>query len=332
MIDVDRASMDRVLPAASGAADWADVLSRSHRHQRRRRLVVVVAAAALVVLGAASALAARAFLDEPFIGLPPEGATPSTPESGELVLHYFGANPGVHGKSRIWLYADGRLISLRDADLPEGANPLSTGFLEQRLTPAGAELLRSEVVSTGLLAPPGSVTLPPGDNHTQIEVRDGDRLVRVERASDPDRLIARITNPASWLPASAWEHQGFRAYVPSRFAVCFGGWETAAQIEPSSISSLLPGPAWDLLRTRDRTRIGPFFGAAGASHPIYEYCSDMTTAEARALAAALDDAGIERTSGYRLSYLLGADANGDMAQLYFEPYLPHGEITCSACG
>ena len=40
--------------------------------------------------------------------------------------------------------ADGRLIWLKFEDLPEGANSLSTGLLEQRLTPEGVELMRSE--------------------------------------------------------------------------------------------------------------------------------------------------------------------------------------------
>ena len=38
-----------------------------------------------------------------FIGLPPEGATPSTPETGELVVHRYA-------RSRLLVYADGRLI------------------------------------------------------------------------------------------------------------------------------------------------------------------------------------------------------------------------------
>ena len=41
-----------------------------------------------------------------FVGLPPEGAAPSTPERGELVLEFHGGTPSTD----MWLYADGRLI------------------------------------------------------------------------------------------------------------------------------------------------------------------------------------------------------------------------------
>jgi hypothetical protein len=311
------------------------------RGSRRRKIAVLALAALVVVVATASALAVRAFvLHQGFIGLPPQGATPSTPESGELVLHYFGPNPGVHGKSRIWVYTDGRLISLRDADYPEGANSASTGFLEQRLTPEGVELLRSEVISTGLLAhepAPGGEALPgetePG--YIEIEVRDGDRLVPVERARDVERLVARITDPASWLPASAWQDREIRAYVPSTFAVCYGAWPPAQPIERSRILSLLPAAAGDLLRGRDSMlREGRFVLAGQDLGAVVEYCSDVTIEEARALAQTLDHERLEPfMPASRLSYRFEVPgSNGDMVQIYFEPYLPHGEFACSACG
>jgi hypothetical protein len=66
--------------------------SRSGRPGRRRLLVVAVAAIVAVVGTAAAIGSVRDFiLDRGFIGLPPEGATPSAPESGELVLRWFGS-------------------------------------------------------------------------------------------------------------------------------------------------------------------------------------------------------------------------------------------------
>jgi TolB protein len=53
--ELDRASLDRILPAALGPADWDDVLSRSGARQRRHRLAVVLVAATLVAVGAAAA-------------------------------------------------------------------------------------------------------------------------------------------------------------------------------------------------------------------------------------------------------------------------------------
>ena len=149
------------------AGNWDDVLDRAGARKvrgplgpfraaqgRRRRLLVVLAAVALVVVATASAFAVRAFvIDKGIVGLPPVGATPSTPESGVLEMYYW-----VNGRetgSRNWVYADGRLIRL-------GAPP-RRGFLEQRLTREGVKLLRSEIVSAGGFGhaqpPPGSTSL-----------------------------------------------------------------------------------------------------------------------------------------------------------------------------
>jgi hypothetical protein len=186
------------------------------RRPRRRRIVVLAAAALVVAVGAASAIGGvRAFfLDRGFIGLPPIGATPSTPESGELVLRWSGSSE-THKRPHwrggfaapyvgAWVYADGRMIWWRDRQLPEGANELTSGYLEQRLTPEGVELLRSEVV--GLLEPSRALleTVPADDDPRSgpfgglvlvvphdygsgggagagsVEVRDSDRFVRLQ--------------------------------------------------------------------------------------------------------------------------------------------------------
>ena len=162
MTDLDRVSLDRILPSTPGSADWEDVLRRSGApHGGRRRLLVVLAAVALVVVATASAFAVRAFvIDKGIVGLPPVGATPSTPESGVLEMYYWINFP----RSRSWVYADGRLIRL--------GVPPRRGFLEQRLTREGVKLLRSEIVSAGGFGhaqpPPGSTSLQPlGDPGTQ---------------------------------------------------------------------------------------------------------------------------------------------------------------------
>ena len=191
------------------SGNWDDVLDRAGTARtgrqglerfrfvpsRRRRLIVVLAAVALAtaVTAAGWAIVREVVLDKGFVGLPPVGATPSAPESGELVIQYWvgreGPGPGDEGRG--WVYADGRLITLRHF-----------GFLEQRLTPAGVELLRSDLVSNGLFEhhQPAPDPVSP---HNVIQVRVGDRLVRVH-AFFPDRLRERLVHPASWLPASAW--------------------------------------------------------------------------------------------------------------------------------
>ena len=65
-----------------------------------------------------------------------------------------------------------------------------------------------------------------------IEVRKGDRLVPLRWASDLKRLEARLTDPESWLPASAWKQRKIRAYVPSRFEVCAAAVVVATSTNP----------------------------------------------------------------------------------------------------
>lgn len=365
MTELDRNSFDRLLPAVSGSADWGDVLSRSGAHQRRRRLVVVLATVILVAIGAASAFAMRAvFLDKGFIGLPPEGATPSSPASGELEIFYWvtgdpGNEPGDGPRIEAWVYSDGRLISLRyGSDLPGSANPLFTGFLEQRLTPEGVELLRSEVASTGVFDRDRALVSDRGGPRF-VDLRNGDRLAHVgvfakcpnsdapcmtddvsgetyatpEQANALYRLNARLAEPASWLPESAWADKDVRAYVSSKYAVCYAGWPPDQQVERSRLLALLPPAARGALGDAPQ-RQGPLFGEPGNFRPSYEYCADLTTDEARAVAVALDDAGLERGGNtYELHYRIEAPgANPGEATVWFAPYLPHGEIVCTVCG
>jgi hypothetical protein len=154
-----------------------------------------------------------------------------------------------------------------------------------------------------------------------------------EQANALYRLNRRLSDPASWLPKSAWVDSDIRAYVSSKYAVCYAGWPPDQQIERSRVLGLLPAAARDLLGDAP-LRQGPLFGEPGNFRPSYEYCADMTTDKARAVAVALDDAGLERASGAnRLHYRIEApDSNPDVSSVYFEPYLPHGEIVCTVCG
>jgi hypothetical protein len=216
MTDLDRASLDRVLPATAGSPDWADVMSRAGQGQRRRRIVVLAAAALVAVVGTASAIGGvrEFFLDRGFIGFPPLGATPSAPESGKLVVHWSGISATLPQEPhrlfvRAWVYADGRIIWDRRpfhgedraaGRIPEGANELTSGYLEQRLTPEGVELVRSDVAGlfdrsrtlletvagdddpvTGQSG--GGLALFVPRDYTgwgTVEVPDGDRLVRLQ--------------------------------------------------------------------------------------------------------------------------------------------------------
>jgi hypothetical protein len=282
-----------------------------------------------------------------FIGLPPEGATPSAPQGGELVLSLGGRSTTDDGLFLVWVYADGRLIWEKEGDFPYGANEVTTGLLEQRLTPDGVERMRSEIVSTGLFADDLNLLSTRGVIWGTIRVRHGDRLVRVDW-SNPDiyprdhgtvatleqsstlvRLDALLTHPISWLPTSAWEDQEIGAYVPSRFAVCYEAAERG--IDPSRILSVLPASAEELLRAKNRSQNDP-----------NDNCTEVTVEEARALAEAFNDAGLEqeeRSSSSRLGFVfdppvpLAPGPIENAVSIYFEPYLPHGLFqSCSPCG
>jgi hypothetical protein len=362
------------------AGDWDEILGRAGARVgrpglrgRRRRVLVAFAVAAVVAAAAATAIGSvRDFvLRTGFIGLPPIGATPSSPASGELEIWYWApwfVNEGENGRTRAWVYADGRLISWGGPDRPGSANPLSTGFSEQRLTPEGVERLRSEIAAAGDfgdlddLAPPGKPPCPLGQSpsdrekaiangdcqlptpepapdapitvpfSTPIVVADLGTLVHVDHARDLNRLYARLSDPGSWLPASAWVEKDVRAYVSSKYDVCYGGGPPDQQVEQSRLLALLPPAARDLLGDAP-LRQGPLFGEPGNFRPSYEYCSDMTTDEARAVALALDDAGFQESGASRLHYRIEAPgSNPGEADVWFEPYLPHGEVTCSVCG
>ncbi|MEK6274543.1 MAG: hypothetical protein AABM30_04320 [Actinomycetota bacterium] len=331
---------------------------------RRRRLVVMLAALALATAAATAgwAIVREVVLDKSFIGLPPVEATPSAPESGELVIQYWANIQG-----RIWVYADGRLITLRN-----------NGFLEQRLTPEGVELLRSEIVSTAVLAPDNrlygylhSATMPPPRGgwpsyfhasehmppfHAPMQVRNGDRLFYVEHVSNPERLAERLADAASWLPASAWKDRQIRAYVASRYTISYfaqpkegalpAGAQRPQSLKRSRILALLPAAAADLLRAHDAVPEQWYTDTADHTPlPITRYVSDLTTEEARALAQALDDAGLKpQKSANELGYsfeIPGTSVDRPSPEkgrvqseviIGFEPTLPDGEHICSGCG
>jgi hypothetical protein len=111
--------------------------------------------AGAVDLGAASGhVPVAKYPATPIAGLPPVGARPSTPPTGACLITGHVSEPVDYD-----LYADGRLILQKWTPagapliIPKGANALTTGYVQQRLTPRGARLLRSRIVATGHLQP-----------------------------------------------------------------------------------------------------------------------------------------------------------------------------------
>jgi hypothetical protein len=333
---------DEVLDRAGLARNGRQRFERSRALPgRRRRLLVVLAALTLAAAAATAgwAIVREVVLHKSFIGLPPVEATPSAPESGELVIQYWIDPDGLTAGGRGWVYADGRLITLGNGN----------GFHEQRLTPEGVELLRSEIVSTGLFdhhQPAGREASP----HGVIQVRIGERLVRVQGCPGcpvnfPKGLGERVADAASWLPASAWKDRQIRAYVAPRYTISY--FAQPQTLERSRILSLLPAAAQDLLRDKDTvTEQTHPYAPDHTSIPITHYVSDLTTEEARALAEALDDAGLKPQPGNagELAYsfeIPGTSVDSPFPEkgrvrnevfIGFEPSLPDGEHVCSACG
>jgi hypothetical protein len=325
MNDFDRATVEHIVPPASVRADWNDVLHRfgTRRHRRRRRFLALAVSGIVLVAASASAFGkVREFLlDRGFIGVPPIGAAPSTPAKGELIVSYGGGPPEY---TRVWVYADGRLITLRYGTHEHGASRGTTGFLEQRLTAEGVERIRSATAAgTGSAeekAPRGSARITIG----YIDARRDDRLVRMAWLSDP-RLPSRLRNPASWLPPTAWKRREVIAYVPSEYAVCWGGW--ARRVTAKEAFALLPGGVQTLLGKQPS--VPNLLGGSVA-------CAKVSTQEARALKTMLDAAlGLppDRKLGFRLNYQIRVrGAERPRAHVEFEPMLPNGEFTCSSCG
>jgi hypothetical protein len=197
--------------------------------------------------------------------------------------------------------------------------------------------VRAEAISTGLLDHDLHLASGQGLNYGQIEFRNGDRLVHVDWGdSGPEqdvarkmlspaqaraltRLDARLEDPASWLPASAWEDSEITAYVPSGYSVCYQGKQGVGL---SRVLALLPPAAEDLLRTQDRTQ-GEYTNLIGSF--VY-WCSDLTNEEARALERILDRAGVSGTKDvFGLAYGVPDIAYADATEfsLDFSPLLPH---------
>ena len=343
----------QLLAAAERQQEQTILAPKRRQGGGRRRLVAFAAAALIVVVGTASAIGGvRAFvLDQGFVGLPPVGAAPSTPEDGELVLHWMVRSVTIGGlQSRAWVYSDGRIVwSRHDGPLPEGANELISGYLEQRLTPDGVELLRSQLVASGLFDRSRKLVVPVeyGSAWGWVEVYDGDEPVRLQwgkphfplmesaAAATPEQLSALLAiDPLlaiepSVLPATAWADRSIRAYVPSHFAACLGAWTPKADRTPtdeSSLLSLLPSRAEDLLRAKSRTM------SVNAQGDFVEdsFCSTLTTDEARELAETLSGhlgPGLTKWGmKYRLAEPVIEDLSEDLApSLLIEPYLPHGQ-------
>jgi hypothetical protein len=283
--------------------------------RRRRRLWLVpvavgaVAAATLVLVIAGRGMHEAAPLPPAhpsptrFAGLPAAGAPVSLPADGRLLASISPAS----GEN--WnIYADGRIIWQRwtsrtsgdPLEIPDGADPLQTTYVQQRLTPAGAELLVSKILAIGHQAglfrqDSGFVNAAynSGDRVDWDQVCNNGRLVNVQVlptgiSNDPTETAAEIQalaqisqllgDPSSVLPATAWADRTIRPYVPSHYQLI---WDRSAP-DPSK----LPSPARDVL--------GPLIQPA----LVHNAVTTITTDQARALLTAFAQTGVKNVGNH----------------------------------
>ena len=136
-----------------------------------------------------------------YVGLPPEGAQPSGPETSELVT-----GDVVFHVGWVYVFEDGLVIS------NSGPPTMPTGTIEQRLTPEGVELVRSGVIqASDFICFKGLSPL----------------------------WHSGCKGPRHEIPPSAWEDSTLRPYVPYRYAI--GLSDEPLRWFPMAVQDLLRG-------------------------------------------------------------------------------------------
>ena len=225
-----------------------------------------------------------------FVGLPPEGAVASEPVAGQIVRTFEWCEDAPEAdrtlrlcSAEVRVYDDGRVIWYFQGNIPEGANPSTTGWLEQQLTPAGVEFVQS-------LDAPG----------------------------DPKELALALRDWMYW-GAARWAEPTIKPFVPTHYKVCVqpvaapvaGGTASSSDVLPAQAANIENG--WTWLENPDRT----------ARQGLLTYCSDQPVDEARAFRDALSQVGAapsEIETGAWLEYQL-ADGTGNTTYIVFEPVI-----------
>jgi hypothetical protein len=288
----------------------ADLGTSPGQRTRRRRWPVVATVAAAVVLVAGTVLVTRSgghnvrivppaappttatpVAPDPSLDsvLPPEGATPSTPDTGELVA----AISIGEGASLINLYADGRVISFPAPDVPGR-------IAERRLSADGVERVRSAFLGVFLAGPTFADIWY--SCACEIRVHDGARLLSIERPtsfeptevdpqmeSEVDRLLWLVTHLESSLPASAWQDREIRAYVASKYHVCV--WKETPNPQGDPHAQAVPDRS-DVLARFLPARLVELLDAQGWVHTPGADCLELGLADARVLAESLTNQGV----------------------------------------
>ncbi|HET7236956.1 MAG TPA: hypothetical protein VFK59_11060 [Actinomycetota bacterium] len=289
------------------------------------------------------------------IAFPAAGVAPSEPVLGEPVIAFYSEDvtqaslpaPDHWERLAIEIYADGRMVWSRcaeeletlgaepDPSVPQGCVPapglddigvVNTGWVEQRLTPEAVELLRTELLDTGLFKPDWYSVTPNSTNLLDwmfIDVRDGDRIrsVRVDYQSidfNPptahqlaglEHMQEIFLDLERWFPETAWMQREVTPFVPPSYSFWSKrGPEKALLRDAASGLEIVKLEPADLPAPADRflTREG---------------CDVVTLDEARAILEGFEAAGITRStemSSADIIAFLVLDGE-DGAAVYFEP-------------
>ncbi|MET0888358.1 MAG: hypothetical protein ABWX92_18125 [Mycetocola sp.] len=212
--------------------------ARQHARTRRRRTKIgaVVIAALLSVTWAA--VLAFGFVgtpgtSEPGLGAPlAEGVRANPVPSAELVASFY--THWSAGKDQfIYVYDDGRVVFMQ------------RGWQQRVLTTEGVELLRAEIIASGILGPSRYAEAHQFGSGAFVQLRIDGVLTAAwqpPRTADHEvdafnRVINQLSNFDHWLPAEAWARPEMVAYVPSGYAVCVSGENTSF---PSVHDAMLP--------------------------------------------------------------------------------------------
>jgi hypothetical protein len=281
-----------------------------------------------VAVGNVKDLVAPARSPTHFAGVPQQGTHASTPTTGTLLLSLNLGNLTSHVYSTWNVYEDGRVIWQKWSPsgdpivIPPGARMIDIGYVQQRLTPQGLQLLRARILSSGLFE--HNLSLRIAKHHPAIvtrgRVRRGDHMVtftgwphRVVSGHEPltqatpaqERGLARIqallADTAAWsLPTTAWADREVRAFVPSHYFLAFDrDVPDLTKLPPS----LLP---YKKLLSHGATT-----------------CQIVTTGEVRAILRAVLEAGITPVSNHANWIAFGLEGlHGHPSGPHFSPVLP----------
>jgi hypothetical protein len=276
---------------------------------------------------------------------------------GDLLV-WMDARPGVHPfrsfvpVSQVWIYDDGRVIVRHELGYG-GSGWGVTPLLESRLSPEGVDLVRSELLGSGLFEADanfsalsasvplawGSMLFDDGTTSTKIHWCCFSAGTAPDELSDrQERELVRITeglaDMEAWLPPSAWDDGSAEAhvYTPASYAICFWQGRNAygEALHPSAVLDALPVDARRIMTNSVRSFNAAWTGIRASGDWDYGPfdCAAIPIDDAVNLERILSEAGATRLGvGDRTlsgGYLIESDGEPGKIVASFEPILPHG--------